>query len=209
MTATQHEMPKDGTEPADEIVMRLVSHADGDPAVVERICRDLYRTLGRRYTTPAIRRGDVQAEYLSETIAAFCNDLANIAEANADYLQTMPRRIQRKRTKGWRLPAGAVCVDRSTPWGNPYVVGMIVIFPGLPGIEYTIRDVEEAVSFYQQWLAGDTDAPLPLAGPLPPPPNREQIRAALAGHDLACWCTRGAPCHGDILLPLANVGGAP
>lgn len=24
--------------------------------------------------------------------------------------------------------------------------------------------------------------------------------AELAGHDLACWCKEGEPCHGDIIL---------
>src|SRR3972149_2913182 len=32
----------------------------------------------------------------------------------------MPRRIQRKRTKGWRMPANTVYVGRPTKWGNPY-----------------------------------------------------------------------------------------
>ncbi len=32
----------------------------------------------------------------------------------------MPKRIQRKRTKGWRMPAGAVYVGRPTKWGNPF-----------------------------------------------------------------------------------------
>ena len=31
-----------------------------------------------------------------------------------------PRRIQRKRTKGWRKPPNTVCVDRSTRWGNRF-----------------------------------------------------------------------------------------
>jgi len=193
-------------ESADEIVMRLVSHAEGNPDIVERICRDLYRTLCRRFTAPAIHRGDPQAEYLSELIAAFCNDLANGVEANADYLRAIPRRIQRKRTRGWRLPPGAVCVDRTTAWGNPYAVGATITFPGLQGIEHTIRDLEEAVTFYRQWLAGEPTAPLPRDTPLPPPPTIEQIRAELAGHDLACWCTVGSPCHGDVLLPIANSG---
>ena len=35
----------------------------------------------------------------------------------------MPKRIQRKRTKGWRKPAGTVDVTRGTRWGNQYVVG--------------------------------------------------------------------------------------
>lgn len=33
-----------------------------------------------------------------------------------------PVRIQRKRTKGWKKPAGTVCVTRGTFWGNPFVV---------------------------------------------------------------------------------------
>jgi len=31
-----------------------------------------------------------------------------------------PKRIQRQRTKGWRMPAGAVYVGRPTRWGNPF-----------------------------------------------------------------------------------------
>lgn len=33
----------------------------------------------------------------------------------------MPQRIQRRRTKGWRMPAGALYVGRPTKWGNPFV----------------------------------------------------------------------------------------
>lgn len=29
-------------------------------------------------------------------------------------------RIQRRRTKGWRLPPNTVCVSRPSKWGNPY-----------------------------------------------------------------------------------------
>jgi hypothetical protein len=37
----------------------------------------------------------------------------------------MPKRIQRRRTKGWRMPEGAIYVGRPTRWGNPYrVTGM-------------------------------------------------------------------------------------
>lgn len=34
-----------------------------------------------------------------------------------------PVRIQRKRTKGWKMPANTVYVGRPTKWGNPFVVG--------------------------------------------------------------------------------------
>ena len=26
----------------------------------------------------------------------------------------------------------------------------------------------------------------------------------LRGHDLACWCPLGQPCHADVLLEIAN-----
>lgn len=32
----------------------------------------------------------------------------------------------------------------------------------------------------------------------------EEVRAELAGCDVACWCPLDAPCHGDVLLRLAN-----
>jgi Domain of unknown function (DUF4326) len=38
-----------------------------------------------------------------------------IAENNAK-----PKRIQRKRTKGWRMPPNTFYVGRPTAWGNPF-----------------------------------------------------------------------------------------
>ena len=35
-----------------------------------------------------------------------------------------PVRIQRKRTKGFRLPENTVCVSRPSKWGNPFIVGV-------------------------------------------------------------------------------------
>ena len=34
--------------------------------------------------------------------------------------------------------------------------------------------------------------------------NPFAFRAALAGHDLACWCPLDGPCHADVLLEIAN-----
>src|SRR3972149_5376756 len=34
-----------------------------------------------------------------------------------------PKRIQLRRTKGWRMPDNTVKVDRSTRWGNPWPIG--------------------------------------------------------------------------------------
>jgi Domain of unknown function (DUF4326) len=36
---------------------------------------------------------------------------------------TTPKRIQQRRTKGWRKPDGAISVGRPHKWGNPFEVG--------------------------------------------------------------------------------------
>jgi hypothetical protein len=105
------------------------------------------------------------------------------------------RRIRLSRKKGWRLPAGVVKVDRSTTLGNPFVAGQ----PNPLGWG-DVRDAEHAVWLYRTWLT------LPARAVLF---DHQRHRAtldklpALAGKDLACWCTAGAPCHADVLLELA------
>ena len=34
--------------------------------------------------------------------------------------------------------------------------------------------------------------------------NVADVRRALAGRDLACWCPLDEPCHADVLLRVAN-----
>jgi hypothetical protein len=35
-------------------------------------------------------------------------------------------------------------------------------------------------------------------------PSIEEIRQELKGKNLVCWCPADKPCHGDVLLELAN-----
>ena len=123
-----------------------------------------------------------------------------------------PRRIQRRRAKGWRLPAGAICVDRSTKLGNPFWID-----EQAQQLTYTDRDGyvvtggptctrAELIAVHAAWVQRQ---PIPwpkgvtLHGNLPEPPPREAIRA-LRGHHLACYCPPTLACHADILLKLAN-----
>ena len=101
----------------------------------------------------------------------------------------MPKRIQRQRTKGWRMPEGAVYVGRPTKFGN----------------DWTMRDAadrgqrdprkqrEFAVMRYrcdiENWIQWE--------------PFRSEV-ASLRGKDLACWCPLDQPCHADVLLEIAN-----
>jgi hypothetical protein len=98
----------------------------------------------------------------------------------------VPQRIQLKRSRGWKMPANAVKVDRTTRWGNPFTIA-----------EY--GSVAAAVAQHGRWMRGEVPAP---DGAEPPTP--EAIRAALRGRDLACWCALGGPCHANLLLTIAN-----
>jgi hypothetical protein len=107
----------------------------------------------------------------------------------------MPKRIQLSRAKGWRMPPGAVKVDRSTRWGNPFSVranasgrGFSVIRgAGLVATPFPEREaIELACKCFREKVAPS----LPL----------EELR----GKDLACWCPLDGPCHADVLLELAN-----
>lgn len=106
----------------------------------------------------------------------------------------LPHRIQRKRTKGWRMPEGAVYVGRPTEWGNPWTVGTVatIEWPYRSPLEWYSREVEItphiAVALYR-WAFT---------------PDANEIRAQLIGRDLACWCALDQPCHADVLLELAN-----
>ena len=90
-----------------------------------------------------------------------------------------PKRIQRKRTKGWRMPKGAVYVGRPSKWGNPF----------------------ECSWHYHRWLNGT------LEDEYPELQERRRIILRdiyeLRGKELACWCHEDESCHADILLELA------
>jgi hypothetical protein len=117
----------------------------------------------------------------------------------------MPQRIQRKRTKGWRMPEGAVYVGRPTKWGNPYR------WSDYPRYRTTVdidgewsadRRSDETLRFF---AATDFENQyLHIDGPHADAPSREEIRRELAGKDLTCWCPEDQPCHADVLLRIAN-----
>lgn len=109
----------------------------------------------------------------------------------------MPERIQLRRTKGWRKPEGAIVVARPSKWGNPYRIDDYrADWP-----DATDADLRSmAVSDFRGLVEGRWDH----LDPRPPAyPSVEEIRAELAGRNLACWCP-GPPCHADVLLEIAN-----
>ena len=117
-----------------------------------------------------------------------------------------PVRIQRRRTKGWRMPEGAVYVGRPTSWGNPF--NDLPVFVGIPRagiVKVGGRDLFAADAF-RLWLDGKLSfPPSKLAEELYR--RRQAVLGRvheLRGRDLACWCGESMPCHADVLLELAN-----
>ena len=110
-----------------------------------------------------------------------------------------PRRVQLRRTRGWRMPANTVKVDRTTRFGNPFA------------IERYGR--EKAVALHRAWITGELGNP-PMARKLlrDLEARRAEVISALAslrGKNLACWCPLPEPgkrdiCHAALLLELAN-----
>ena len=101
----------------------------------------------------------------------------------------MPERIQRKRSKGWRMPANTVSVCRPGQWGNPY--------RGYPA--------GEAVELFR--LTVTCGAHRTKAAKKDAEARAEFIKAGLRGKNLACWCPLDQPCHADVLLEIANAKG--
>ena len=114
-----------------------------------------------------------------------------------------PKRIQRKRTKGWRMPEGAVYVGRPTRWGNPF--RWRDYSPRVGVDDYDTATVSAAER--RRWAVVDFKSALLYGiGGLPGYPAASAIRADLCGKDLACWCPPDQPCHADVLLEIANGG---
>ena len=120
-----------------------------------------------------------------------------------------PVRIQRKRARGWRMPEGYLCVDRSTGFGSPFPVTRckstsegvtrpvwsIGTWSG-PAMWFKDTSAEAvvlSVEAYRAWIMQPQQSIL-----------REKAILILKGHGLACWCHLDAPCHADVLLELAN-----
>lgn len=98
------------------------------------------------------------------------------------------KRIQRKRTRGWRMPPNTIYVGRPSKWGNPFDIHDPLL-RGLSDAEKRQMVVDE----YRQHLL---KSPLFLM----------QAKISLQGHDLACWCPLDQPCHADVLIQ--EIGGS-
>src|ERR1700677_3842470 len=109
-----------------------------------------------------------------------------------------PKRVQRCRTKGFKLPPNTVCVTRPGKWGNPFPVWQMHggwwvmerdMSKGTLRFETENEERAEAVRLFRATL---TEA------------EKFEIRRDLRGKNLACFCSLGVSCHASVLLEIAN-----
>lgn len=109
-----------------------------------------------------------------------------------------PKRIQRKRSKGWKMPPNTVYVGRPSKWGNPWTPENTIVTDGktfptwceqLIGSPSRPATIDDCVKAYREDMEANTFGL-----------NVKELR----GKNLACWCPIGSPCHADVLLELAN-----
>jgi Domain of unknown function (DUF4326) len=104
-----------------------------------------------------------------------------------------PVRVQRKRTKGWKMPENTVYVGRPTKLGNSYIVGN----PTYTGkdIDGYVESVEMAVNLYERQYNFMCEFNQDF---------KNELINYLRGKNLACWCPLDKPCHADVLLKIVN-----
>lgn len=120
----------------------------------------------------------------------------------ADASNMVPRRIQLRRTKGWRMPENTVVVARPSKWGNPFTTEK--------AIETGYAEPATANAFvvecFREWVTQGVYSDRWWMGPQSDVKKAAMRKglAALRGKHLACWCPLDQPCHADVLLELAN-----
>lgn len=93
----------------------------------------------------------------------------------------MPIRVQRQRTRGWKMPDNTIYVGRPSEWGNPY-----------HGDSETYNKAY-CVKLFDEYIQRPEQEAL-----------RSKIKLELKGRNLACWCRLDEPCHAETLLTIAN-----
>src|SRR5690242_7428440 len=120
-----------------------------------------------------------------------------------------PKRIQRKREKGWKMPTNTVSVTRPGKFGNPFDFRssdccFLALSYGCRGDrlgrqEASVRAFREWIEpvkgkrtiRYERGVSFGKDGNDCQIGPrfiVGPPPSIKTIRAELAGKNLACFC---------------------
>src|SRR3954467_2397162 len=101
--------------------------------------------------------------------------------------QVLSMSAHRRATGSAEPPEGSVYIGRAWPWRPYHLPASKWRNPWIEGRDGTL---DEVIARSRVWLCDD-------------PQRMAEAKAELRGRDLYCWCAPG-PCHGDVLLEVAN-----
>ncbi len=107
-----------------------------------------------------------------------------------------PIRVQRKRTKGWRMPPNTISVTRPGLYGNSFKIG-----DKHPSTGKLIENAAQAVALFRETITRNTGVNAGGADSS----WLEFCKGQLRGKNLACFCALDQPCHADVWLEVANL----
>ena len=102
-----------------------------------------------------------------------------------------PIRIQRKRTRGWKMPENTIYIGRPTKYANPFKLA-----------DFRISNDEGDV-VAKAWVMRGFGEHLTCMQDFEPE-KYAAILSELHGKNVCCWCSLDENCHGDAWLELAN-----
>ncbi len=120
-------------------------------------------------------------------VCDICQGVTSAQAVDVRLTPETPKRIQRKRTKGWGMPPNTVSACRPGLLGNPFKVD-------------ADHDAAWAVDMHRRWLSGERGTG---GGGIRRIAVLHRL-STLRGMDMACFCGLDQPCHVDFLLEIAN-----
>ena len=133
-----------------------------------------------------------------------------------------PQRIQRRRTKGWKMPENTISVTRPGKWGNFLKLSgdMIMIDASYrrknldKWVFLCFGDLERLLEIYRLTMSGGGNTGGVIKLGVTSQDGQQDLLwwhyklaycvDELKGKHLACFCPIGSPCHAKILLKIAN-----
>ncbi len=109
------------------------------------------------------------------------------------------KRIQRLRTRGWKMPENCVYVGRPTKFGNPFTIKSMYDLTGDP-----IEANRLCVIAYKEWIEEGRRSRFWFHSGSRQHNWILNHMHSLNSKDLACYCHLDVPCHADVLLELSR-----
>lgn len=132
------------------------------------------------------------------------------------------KRIQRKRSPGWRMPENTKCVNRLSKFANPFFIHSGILcfrsnyrkmerFSPLKYVGYNKADNHKLlVDCFKKLIDGEkkfygVELEFLLVINDVYIPTKEEIKTQLSNYEhLACFCNLGLDCHVDVLIDIIN-----